>query len=394
MNAINGAVIVMNVRTGEILSLVSAPSFDANKFVEGITPEYWNALNANSAKPMNNKAVSSTYPPGSTFKLMTALAGLENGWSDRKEITCDGELKLNRKRTLHCWRRNGHGRIDLIEAIKHSCNIYFAEVGMFAGIENIHKIATSFGFGEKFDLHLTNVKNGIIPNKEWKRKVLNDVWVVGDTVNIAIGQGFLTATPLELVVMVSRIANGGYPVKPVITLNNPLLDYNANLFEKEPMVSEKSIKTVQTGMYKVVNERGGTTFPYRIRVPGFEMAGKTGTAQVISKDAMTALEESGDDTSKFKHHGLFIAFAPFNDPMYGIVVVSEHGVSGSDSAAPLARDILTFAQEHMIIAPQTEEEREERRKMKKEENKRKVNENMRKYNEEIEGKEIDLDREE
>lgn len=347
---VNGAVIVMNVNTGEILSMVSTPSYDNNKFVEGVSSDYWDKLNTNVAKPLTNKAVSAIYPPGSTFKIITAIAGIENGWQPDKQVECTGELVLNKKRTLHCWKESGHGKLNNIsDAIKHSCNIYFARVGLHAGIDNIYKTATDFGFGEKYDIKLLNQKQGIIPNREWKLKTFNDIWVTGDTVNVAIGQGFLTVTPLELVVMTSRIANGGYKVKPYIIANSLIADHNKLLFTKEPMVKKETLDIVKKGMYKVVNEKGGTAYWTRIKEKGFEMAGKTGTAQVIAKNKKETMEEENEELdTKFQNHGLFIAFAPYNNPKYAIVVVVEHGGGGSIAAAPIARDILLFAQENNI----------------------------------------------
>ena len=349
MNGISGAVIVMNVMTGEVLSMVSTPSYDSNKFVEGISTDYWDELNNDPTKPLNNKCVSALYPPGSTFKLITAIAGIESGWDVNKQIMCEGKVALNKKRTLNCWKKTGHGILDMSDAIKNSCNIYFSRVGTFAGIDNIYKVATDFGLGEKYDIKLLNQKQGNIPNRDWKKKVFNDVWVSGDTVNTAIGQGFLTTTPLELVVMVSRIANGGYKVKPFITKDSSTADENLSLFSKEPMVKKETLDIVKYGMYRVVNEGGGTAYASRIKEPEYEMSGKTGTAQVIAKEKKDLMEEDNNDVEmKFRNHGLFVAFAPYKNPKYAIVVVVEHGGGGAAAAAPVAKDILYYAQKNNI----------------------------------------------
>lgn len=359
MKNVRGAVIVMNVYTGEVLALVSTPSYDSNKFVEGISSEYWEDLNTNPAKPLSNKAVSAIYPPGSTFKLITAISGLENGWTEDKTVECTGELALNKKRTLHCWRKGGHGKLDLPHAIKNSCNIYFTKLGLYAGIDNIYKTATDFGLGEKYEINILNQRTGTVPNRDWKKKMFNDIWVSGDTVNVAIGQGFLSATPLELVVMTSRIANGGYKVKPHIVSNSPIADYNKSLFTKDSMVKADTIRIVKEGMYKVVNEKGGTAFWTRIKQKGFEMSGKTGTAQVIAKEKKDLMEEENEEIdTKFQNHGLFIAFAPYIEPKYAIVVISEHGGGGSGSAAPIAKDVLYFAQINNIGFEKNIEEQE------------------------------------
>lgn len=349
MQDVRGSAIVMNVWTGEILALVSMPSYNNNRFVEGISNQYWTKLSTDEGKPLSNKAISATYPPGSTFKLITAMSALENGWQGEKEIDCNGKLALNRKRTMHCWMEKGHGKINLVEAIKDSCNIYFTKLGLFAGIDNIYKTAKDFGLGEKYNLKLLNIKTGTIPNREWKKKVFNDVWVSGDTVNVAIGQGFLSVTPLELAVMTSRIANGGYKIRPYLIYDSKMSQYNEELFTRLPMVKKETIDIVKQGMYDVVNTKGGTAYWTRIKQKGFEMAGKTGTAQVIAKEKKDIMEEENAEIeTKFQNHGLFIAFAPYDKPKYAVVVVVEHGNSGSGVAAPIAKDILLYAQKNNI----------------------------------------------
>ena len=349
MQDVRGSAIVMNVWTGEILALVSMPSYNNNRFVEGISNQYWTKLSTDEGKPLSNKAISATYPPGSTFKLITAMSALENGWQGDKEIDCNGKLALNKKRTMHCWMEKGHGKINLVEAIKDSCNIYFTKLGLFAGIDNIYKTAKDFGLGEKYNLKLLNIKTGTIPNREWKKKVFNDVWVPGDTVNVAIGQGFLSVTPLELAVMTSRIANGGYKIRPYLIYDSKMSQYNEELFTRLPMVKKETIDIVKQGMYDVVNTKGGTAYWTRIKQKGFEMAGKTGTAQVIAKEKKDIMEEENEKIeTKFQNHGLFIAFAPYEHPRYAVVVVVEHGNSGSGVAAPIAKDILLYAQKNKI----------------------------------------------
>lgn len=349
MQDVRGSAIVMNVWTGEILALVSMPSYNNNRFVEGISNQYWTKLSTDEGKPLSNKAISATYPPGSTFKLITAMSALENGWQGDKEIDCNGKLALNKKRTMHCWMEKGHGKINLVEAIKDSCNIYFTKLGLFAGIDNIYKTAKDFGLGEKYNLKLLNIKTGTIPNREWKKKVFNDVWVSGDTVNVAIGQGFLSVTPLELAVMTSRIANGGYKIRPYLIYDSKMSQYNEELFTRLPMVKKETIDIVKQGMYDVVNTKGGTAYWTRIKQKGFEMAGKTGTAQVIAKEKKDIMEEENEKIeTKFQNHGLFIAFAPYEKPRYAVVVVVEHGNSGSGVAAPIAKDILLYAQKNKI----------------------------------------------
>jgi len=345
MKDLRGAVVVMDVNTGEILAINSSPVFNPNEFVEGISQDYWDELINNNAKPLNNKAVSAIYPPGSTIKPIVALAGLENGWNANYEINCTGQVWLSR-RVFHCWKKGGHGSNDLEKAIMQSCNIYFARLSLFTGIDNISKIAHKFGLGETFDISLPDVKSGLMPDRTWKKERLNDVWVRGDTINTGIGQGFTLVTPLQLAVMVSRIANGGYPVYPFLNYDNEKREENAKLFENEPMVKKENIDIVKKGMYMVVNNRKGTAYWNRIKRPkDFKMSGKTGTAQVIAKEKKDYMEENEKELKEeFKNHGLFIGFAPYEKPRYGIAVVIEHGEGGAISAVPVARDILKFIQ--------------------------------------------------
>ncbi len=343
-----GTAIVLNVKTGEILSMVSTPSFKSNEFVTGVNKKYWNELLSDEKKPLLNKAISALYSPGSTFKPLVALSALENGWDENKKIACVGRTFFG-PREFRCWKKEGHGYINIKEAIQHSCNIYFAELSASVGIDLIYETAKDFGIGEVFDIGLDNYKKGILPNKEWKKKYLHDVWVRGDTINVGIGQGFLLVNPLQLSVMVSRIANGGYPIVPFLNYNGDMRNYNKSLFKKKSKYSAKNINIVKEGMYMVMNKKGGTGFFNRILKKEFEMAGKTGTAQVIALDTKNKM---GDDNKelieKFRHHALFVGFAPYNDPKYGIAVVIEHGDGGSISALPIAKQILEFAQEKNI----------------------------------------------
>jgi len=349
MQGLKGAVVVMDVNSGEILAMNSAPAFNPNEFVEGISQDYWDELINNNAKPLNNKAVSAMYPPGSTFKPVVALAGLEKGWDGEKKINCTGKTWLNR-RVFHCWKKTGHGKSDLVRAIMKSCNIYFAKLSLFTTIDNISAMAHKFGIGEDFDISLPNVKNGLMPDRPWKKRRLNDVWVRGDTVNTGIGQGFTLATPLQLAVMTSRIANGGYPVYPFLIYDSEKRLENAKLFEGESMVKKENIDLVKEGMYRVVNKKGGTAYWSRLRwSKDFKMSGKTGTAQVIAKKKKDMMEEDGKELKEeFRNHGSFVGFAPYENPRYAISVVIEHGGGGSVSAAPVARDIMTFIRDNEV----------------------------------------------
>ena len=333
------SVVVMNVKTGEILSYVSSPSFDANKFVEGISLKDWNGLNQDERKPLSNKPIAAIYPPGSTFKPMVALAALEAGIDPYKKINCKGHFKLGR-RVFHCWKKHGHGKVNMIDALKHSCNTYFYAISKEIGHEKFAKMAEKFGYGQKFNVSVGNANSGLVPSDAWKRKVYNTPWVGGDTLNSAIGQGFVLATPLQLAVATSRIANGGVPVEPYLVDSAKAKTQYDNLLSQS-LVKKDHLDIIREGMSQVVNEKGGTAFYKRIKVRGFEMAGKSGTSQVISKRES---EMSQSEIDLNANHALFTAFAPVQDPKYAVSVIVEHGKSGSGTAAPIARDILMEAQ--------------------------------------------------
>ncbi len=331
----SASVVVMDIKTGEILTLASNPSFDSNNFVEGISKEYWQELMNDPRKPLTNKTISAIYPPGSTFKIMTALAGLENGINPANRVFCNGSYHLGRS-TFRCWKEGGHGNLDMSDAIKHSCNVYFFTIANMIGGRNITNMAKRFGYGDYFDISLHGVKSGTVPSDEWKRKTFNQPWVGGDTLNTAIGQGFVLATPLQMATITARIANGGIPINPYLVKNKNIYDQYNN-FKSRALVDKRHLNLIHEGMNRVVNEVGGTGYARRIDVKGFEMAGKTGTSQVISKRES---EMSKEEKKMNKNHAIFIGFAPVSEPKYSIAVMVEHGGAGSASAAPIGRDIL------------------------------------------------------
>ena len=335
ISQLTASVVVMDVNTGEILALNSSPSFDINNFVEGFSEEYWQELTSNEGKPLNNKPLSANYPPGSVFKLMVALAALENGWNPRKKVNCSGKHRFG-KRTFHCWKEGGHGSLDMDDAIKHSCNIYFFNLAQELGIDKITQMAKKFGYGQAFDIDLQEVNPAPLPNNDWKRKVFKKSWVGGDTLNAAIGQGFMLASPIQIAVATSRIANGGIAISPHLVKNANSYDQFEQL-KNTPLIDTKYLEYVKNGMNKVVNEKGGTAYYSRIRDKHFQMAGKTGTSQVISKREKDMSEA---ELKKNQNHAIFTAFAPVKKPRYAISVVVEHGGGGAKTAAPLAKEIL------------------------------------------------------
>ena len=335
----SASAVVIDVKTGEILAYASSPSFDPNNFVEGVSKEYWQQLTSDPKKPLNNKPISALYAPGSTFKLMVALAALENGYNPDNYVFCNGSYQLG-KRTFHCWKEGGHGSLNLTDAIMHSCNTYFFTLANQIGYEKIVAMAKKFGYAEKFDISLSGVKAGLLPNEDWKQKVFKEPWVKGDTLNTAIGQGNVLASPLQMAIITARIANGGIPIKPYLIRNNNIFK-QFDALQNQPLINKQHLKIVQEGMKKVVNQPGGTAYGKRIELTGFEMAGKTGTSQVISKRER---EMTKEETIAYANHAIFVGYAPIHDPQYAIAVVVEHGKSGSMAAAPIAKDILMQAQ--------------------------------------------------
>lgn len=333
------SVVVMNVKTGEILSYASSPTFDPNNFVEGVSKEYWQQLYEDPHKPLSNKPVSALYPPGSTFKLMVALAGLENGFNPATRVHCNGSYQMGR-RAFHCWKEGGHGTLDLVGGIMNSCNVYFYTLANQIGYEKFTEMARRFGYGEKVDISLHGSKSGLVPSDEWKRKNFKQPWVGGDTLNTAIGQGMLLATPIQMALVTARIANGGIPIKPYLVRNHNIYKQYDELSSK-PMVKSAHMELIHEGMYRVMNEPGGTAYGKRIDVKGFEMAGKTGTSQIISKreDEMT-----GAEAKAHANHAIFVGFAPARNPKYAISVVVEHGGGGSAAAAPIGKDVMMEVQ--------------------------------------------------
>jgi len=334
------SVVVMDVKTGEILAYASSPSFDPNKFVEGVSKEYWKELSEDMRKPLSNKPISALYPPGSTFKLMVALAALESGIiNPSNRVFCDGSYRLG-KRVFHCWKEGGHGAMNMSDAIMHSCNNYFFTISNQIGYERFTEMARRFGYGEKIDISLYGSKAGLVPSNEWKQKVFKQPWVGGDTLNAAIGQGNVLATPLQMALVTAKIANGGIPIKPYLVRNRNIYKQFDEL-KNEPLVKPAHLKIIQDGMSRVMNEAGGTAFMKRIPNKGYEMAGKTGTSQVISKREK---EMSAAEMKTSANHAIFVGFAPIHEPKYAISIVVEHGKSGSMAAAPIAKDVMMMVQ--------------------------------------------------
>ena len=336
----SGSVIVMDIHTGEILTLVSTPSYDTNIFTKPIPKKIWADLIGNEKRPLQNKAINGVYSPGSIFKLIVALAGLESGHiTQDKKVFCSGKTKIGNQ-YFHCWRRWGHGKVNLEEALMHSCDVYFYELAQEIGSDKILEVTRRLGFGEKVGLNLTGEKAGLVPSRQWKKEKLKDNWRLGDTLNLSIGQGFLNVTPIQLVKAVSEIANGGYPIQPHIIKND---DVSNNVQNQTPLFKKTHLKLVHSGMNMVVNNKKGTGYASRFDLDGQKMAGKTASIQVrrISmKERESGVLSQDKLPWKYRDHAMFAAFAPVNNPRYAIIVAVEHGGGGSRTAAPIAGQIL------------------------------------------------------
>jgi penicillin-binding protein 2 len=333
----SASVVVMDCETGDVLCLLSMPAFDPNVFSARITAKLWAELQASDHHPLVNKSVQGLYPPGSTFKMMTAIAALETGSTAEESCNCNGSYRLGNN-VWHCWSKRGHGSVNMHKAIVQSCDVYFYTFGRAAGIDAIASVARRFGLGQKFDLPVPAQSAGIIPDPAWKTKRYKKPWGIGETLNTSIGQGYVIANPLQLAVMAARIASGK-KIEPRLLADIPAKPI-------EPLgISAEHLDVIRAGMTDVVNAGGGTGKAARLQVDGIRAAGKTGSAQVR---AITAADRRAGRTSsdrmpwKFRDHALFVAFAPADAPRYAISVIVEHGSHGGKAAAPIARDVLTY----------------------------------------------------
>ncbi len=343
-----GSVVVLDARNGDVLTLASVPSFDPNVFNIGLTGDAWQALLNNSRSPLLNKPVAGQYPPASTFKMIVALAALEAGAvTPETTFHCPGSFTLG-DRTFRCWRHWGHGWMDLIDALKASCDVYFYEVAHLIGADRIAAMARRFGLGETTGIELTGERTGLVPTVAWKRAVYGVPWYGGDTINVGIGQGDVLTTPLQLALMTARIANGEFRVTPRLVrhpADKEVPDFAAL------DVDSAHLQIVRQGMVEVVNSTGGTAYKARIRDKGMEMAGKTGTSQVRRLRKAEREGRSNDEDIPWaeRDHGLFVGYAPLDEPRYVAAAIVDHGGAGSGSAAPVVRDVLREAQRRQSV---------------------------------------------
>ncbi len=344
LGAESAAVVVMDALTGEVLVLASAPSFDPNRFSRGLNTAEWKELVSHPRVPLTNKAIAGQYAPGSTFKMIVALAALDAGViTPDVRVFCPGHLSLGNTR-FHCWKKGGHGSMDMVLGLKNSCDVYFYEVARRVGIDRIADMARRFGLGTRLGLDLPGEHNGLVPDRKWKMRALKEQWHPGETLVAGIGQGFMLSTPLQLCTMAARIANGQVRVLPRLSLE-PVPSGVPLPEQFEPLgIDPRNVAVIRRGMYAVSNVPGGTAYnTSRLDLPGLTMSGKTGTSQVrriTLSERASGIKKNEDLPWEQRDHALFVAYAPEDNPRYAIAVVVEHGGSGSKAAAPIARDIM------------------------------------------------------
>ena len=343
----SAAAVVMDIHNGDVLVLSSVPGFDPNEFVTGLSSRSWRRLVNDPHTPLINKAISGLYAPGSTFKMVVALAALEaNIVRPDHRVFCRGFTQLGNAR-FHCWKKHGHGWQDIYDAHKNSCDVYFYDIAKRIGVDRIAAMARKLGLGEKTGVDLPSEKGGVIPTRAWKKALIGTPWQQGETLVSGIGQGFILTTPLQLAVMTARLANGGEAVTPRLVRPERIDGKDDTPKFKKLAISRASLDVIRDGMNQVTNEHGGTAYRARISEKGMEMSGKTGTAQVrrISKaERETRVLKNHERPWRERDHALFIGYAPSDDPRYAVAVVVEHGGGGSKVAAPIARDLLLATQ--------------------------------------------------
>ena len=353
MEGKQGAIVAMRPQTGEVLAFVSAPGFDLNQFAYGVEPGYWRDLLKNEHHPLNNRPIQGLYAPASTYKIIVALAALEEGHIETKtKILCEGYFKLGR-RYYRCWNRRGHGYISLHRALAQSCDIYFYELGLKLGVNKIAEWAKHFGLGSITGIALEHERSGLIPTKDWKRKVKKRDWILGETISIAIGQGYNLVTPLQLSTVISSVANGGKMVQPrLLKVSNEQLSDPESLGRRELPFKKENLDIINWGLYGVVNSRYGTGA--RSGIIGVKVAGKTGTSQVVTKrsDDYRKLE---DIPVKLRDHALFVGYAPYSNPEISVVVVLEHAGGGGTMAAPISQKVIKAYLKNLKKIPIVEE---------------------------------------
>ncbi len=339
-----GAVVAMDPSNGHVLALVSRPAFDPNIFVEGLTHGAWNRLVSNEFHPMGNKAIQGQYPPGSTYKIITTIAALEEGIiNEDTSFYCPGQFRYG-NRTYRCWKRGGHGSVKLLDALSQSCDVFFYQVGEKVGVDRLAKYANGCGLGKPTGITLDDEAPGLVPTSLWKLKRLGQPWQGGETLSIAIGQGFNLVTPVQMVSLMAAIANGGTLYKPLVvdrieTVSGGRIKTSTPKPLGRLPASERTLKLLTEGLIDAVNKHTGTG--WIARIPGVRIAGKTGTSQVIRmEDDVEEKKPLEEIPFRFRDHAWFVAFAPAQEPQIAVAVLVEHGGHGSTAAGPIAREMI------------------------------------------------------
>jgi penicillin-binding protein 2 len=342
----SAACVVMDVANGDVIAMASTPGYDPNEFNVGITEAQWKGLTTDDHNPLINKVLSGVYPPGSTFKPAVALSALDSGLLPANfSVNCTGSLQFGNY-VFHCWKKGGHGHVDLHRGIAASCDVFFYEVAKRVGIDAIEQGAHKLGLGYQTHIEIPGEKAGVIPGRAWKEAIYHAAWQQGETLNTGIGQGYVLVTPIQLCMLAARIASGNQVVPRIVRVVGHNVEQRPQLKRLE--FSDAALAAVQSGMNAVTNEPGGTAYAWRIPNPGFEMAGKTGTAQVrrISKEEHLAGVKKNDELPwNLRDHALFIAYAPADKPRYALSILLEHGAVTSHPHVQMARDILLFTQQ-------------------------------------------------
>ncbi len=342
LEGIAGAVVALDPTSGEVLVLASNPSFDQNAFASGLSNNQWDSLKSNPFRPMENKAIQGEYPPASTYKIITAMAGLEEGViNETTTFFCPGSYRYG-NRVYRCWKRGGHGRVNVVKAIAESCDVFFYQVGQKLGVDRLAWYAKSSGLGERTGINLDHEARGLIPTAAWKKRRTGIPWQGGETLSVAIGQGYNLTTPLQMGVLTAAIGNGGINYQPQIVKRIETADGNVvYLSNKKNLrklpISKKTLKLVKRGLWEVVNYKKGTAKIAKIK--GLDISGKTGTAQVIGRKKIETSRKV-KRPPHLKAHAWFVAYAPSESPQIAVSVIIENGEHGSSAAAPIAREII------------------------------------------------------
>ena len=359
----SASAVVIDLSNGGIICMASNPSYDPNKFVEGISQKDWDILLESKNQPLANKAISGNYPPGSTFKMIVAIAALEDNLINPEDLfECNGFYELE-QRKFHCWKYSGHGSTSLLKGIEESCDVYFYNLAERVGIERIAKTARKFGLGITPNLPLSGISKGLIPSKSWKKNNKNQSWFTGDTLNSGIGQGYILSTPIQIAIMTARIATG-LEIKPSLI---KAIDGKPVKYDKHKLldIKKSTLDIIRQAMFGVVNNKTGTAFNSRLINETKIFAGKTGTSQIrqiSEQERNKGIIKNQDLPRNQRDHALFTGYAPFTNPKFSVSIVVEHGGGGGKVAAPIARDILLYALNGALPSLQ-EYPAEERNKM-------------------------------